>query len=200
MSSHSLVAPDKLAKAVNYVAAQVRISRNKIRSSIALTGKISEKAVDDETLNDANTFFLKFQCSDRRDLREGGGTRACSWQGSEAKETETNIVLMITKLLKYFERRVDNLADALDNQSRMFDKVINALADDKTALTDAVADDKAALSAFDHKFNAKQSEVDDIAENMEAINNNFTYLLRRLEDCVSNLADESTKKKKAKGK
>ena len=52
MSSHSVVAPGKLAKAVNYVAAQLRISRNTFRNSSALTGEISEKAVD-ETLNDA---------------------------------------------------------------------------------------------------------------------------------------------------
>ena len=84
---------------------------------------------------------------------------------------------------------MDNLADALDNQSRLFDKV-----------TDAVADDKAAISAFDHRFSANQNEVDNIAENMEELNNNFTYLLRRLEDCVPNLADEPPKKRKAKAK
>ena len=92
MSSHSVVVPEKLAKAVNYVVAQLRISRTTFRHLSVLIGKISEKAADDETLNDApngglfenivndeilhaticeHFVFPKLQCSDRRDLREG---------------------------------------------------------------------------------------------------------------------------------
>ena len=103
---------------------------------------------------------------------------------------ETDIIMAsIANVLKGFDRRMDILADALDNQCILTGQ-----------LTDAVADDKAAISSFDHRFSANQKEVDDIAENMEGLNHNFTYLLRRLEDCVPNLADEPPKKRKAKSK
>ena len=218
MSSHSVVAPKKLAKAVNYVAAQLRISRNTFRNSSALTGKISEKAVDDETLNDApngklfenivNDEALHAKICEHFARNSSALTGAISEKVFDdetlqkvvelervlekavkrIEETET-IMALTTNLLKGFDRRMDNLADALDNQCILSGQ-----------LTDAVADDKAAISAFYHRFSANQNEVDDIAENVEELKNNFTYLLRRLKDCVPNLADEPPKKRKAKAK
>ena len=218
MSSHSVVAPEKLAKAVNYVAAQLRISRNTFRNSSALTGKISEKAVDDETLNGApngklfenivNDEILHAKICEHFARNSSALTGAISEKVFDdetlqkvvelervldkavkrIEETET-IMAFTANLLKKLDRRMDNLADALDNQCTLTGK-----------LTDAVADDKAAISAFDHRFSANQNEVDDIAENVEELNNNSTYLLRRRKDCVPKSAYEPPTKRKAKAK
>ena len=192
----SLVVGSSDANTLNGMAAHVRIQRKNHKVFFDSVNKANQQKIKSD---DMQPNFDKLKQSKKVVELE----RVLDKAVKRIEETETNIALMITKLLEYFERRVDNLADALDNQSRLFDKVTDALADDKaaiSALTDAVADDKAAISAFDRRFSANQNEVDDIAENMEELNHNFTYLLRRLEDCVPNLADEPPKKRKAKAK